>query len=513
MLFIYVFNQYIKKYGHKYKNNDLIETICESKMRHLNIYRYYIYNMEKDVKDISENEILKASIDVYVEVKKHCNSFYKLYRKYKYKKAIRYDNDHDLCFEPLSKYSDKYLIDIVQNNTIYKFRLSDLIGIWCTCLNNSEGLFPKPIDMKNPNTNVIFRKHNLYNIYFKCMETGFHIPVIITNFFYSDFNIDLFHDDYYPQLKQGCINNYVKNASLFEIYEAITNMLYEYRKEIDYKTLDLRPSRTIIKKCITLFSRHLKLYMTYKYSCNPTIKVSSDNTCKRLLKILFQNKRYEFYDITMIEDRTSRIRDSTSRSRRRRSSILSNPPPPPPPPAPERPLEMPTIPELPPLPSIIHNNYVSDSSNSILSALLNTNNQNNVNNQNNTNNISTTLSSETITSINNLIRQRRNSRHRRRRSIYAIDARERHELSELNNIIVNEFDSESDINPFLPSRELNRSPPRLTPRPPPTPPITSRNIENRLSLNRTPNQPLNSDETQTETTRQIANSFNFFRRN
>ena len=457
MLFIKIFNQYIKKYGHKYKDNDVIDIIKDSNMKDINIYRYYIYNRGiysiSDNCDASNNEMLNVAEELYILIKHYTNIINRFFKKCKYNKLIKYDMEHDLCFEPLESFPKKYRISLVQNKTIYFFRISDLIGIWTTCLRNSEGLFPKPTDIKNPHTNVLFKKHNLYNIYFKCMETGFHIPTIITDFFKNDFNMNLFYDNCYPSLKQLCIENYTENASLYDIYEAMTNMFYEYRKTIGYKTLEVNPTRTTVKNCIKLFSTHLKLYLTYKYSCNPILKKPSNLTCKRLLKAIFENRQYEDLDIPIVNDRVSRLRDNP---------IIRTPPPPPPPPVSRSNLSTqihpPGIPERPTstLPPI--NTPTVDISNSFLATLLGLNEDNDIGQ----NNIPVLSISESIRRRNRN-RNRNRNRINRRRSIYSVDLTGYSTASSITSASIdsnssNEFNYDPSMNPFQPRTEISRSP-------------------------------------------------------
>ena len=53
-------------------------------------------------------------------------------------------------------YDKSEIIVINQNNTNYKFRLLDLIKLWKIALYNSQNMFPQPIKLKNPFTNIEF---------------------------------------------------------------------------------------------------------------------------------------------------------------------------------------------------------------------------------------------------------------------------------------------------------------------------------------------------------------------
>ena len=76
-----------------------------------------------------------------------------------------FDSNTDLYFNPLNKYPKNQLVKLIINNTIYNFRISNLINMWLDSLTKQENLFCKPIELKNPYTNLPFNKHNLYNIF------------------------------------------------------------------------------------------------------------------------------------------------------------------------------------------------------------------------------------------------------------------------------------------------------------------------------------------------------------
>ena len=110
---------------------------------------------------------------------------------------------------------------------------------------NNETLFSKTITLKNPHTNLKISKHNLYNIYFKLLDTGFDIPPCISAFFKSNMNLTTFQYDYYPMLKEQTIKNFMDQTNnIYEKWEQIINMLHEYRKQIKYLTFtNLLPHR------------------------------------------------------------------------------------------------------------------------------------------------------------------------------------------------------------------------------------------------------------------------------
>ena len=86
--------------------------------------------------------------------------------QYRYKKALRYNSDVDLYLTPFANIPQKYIIELMSNNTIYKFKITNLVNLWVECLNKIDGLYAKLISIKNPYTNLPFTEPQLYKIYF-----------------------------------------------------------------------------------------------------------------------------------------------------------------------------------------------------------------------------------------------------------------------------------------------------------------------------------------------------------
>ena len=146
-----------------------------------------------------DKEIL---LDLYISVKKLTNRLKSIVRIYKFKKAVKYDIDTDLHLNPLEDLPENQKILLLENNTLYHFKLRDLLSCWKLALLNSQGLFSKPIEVKNPYTNIPIKKHNLFNIYFKCLNMYVNLPLCITNFFKCNMNIKKFQLYYFTTLKE-----------------------------------------------------------------------------------------------------------------------------------------------------------------------------------------------------------------------------------------------------------------------------------------------------------------------
>tara|TARA_B100000902_G_scaffold52822_1_gene59555 strand:- start:6263 stop:7441 length:1179 start_codon:yes stop_codon:yes gene_type:complete len=259
---------------------------------------------------------------LYFEAKKIKNRLVSFVKIWKWKKAIISSVDTDLYLNKLDSFKTKYKIKLLENNTIYTFRLSDLVNYWIESLKNSQGLFSKPLILKNPHTNLEISHHNLYNIYFKLLYTQFNIPISITNFFYSNMSIKTFSYDYYHMLKNDTIQTFLDSNLMYEQWEQILNMLHDFRKDIDYITFTNNISyRT--KQYVWKNMQHIvREYLFYKYSCNPLLSRDSKLNTKDLLNKYLENNPDFGYSRG---EEIMRYVPYSERTRRRRS----NPPPPP----------------------------------------------------------------------------------------------------------------------------------------------------------------------------------------
>ena len=221
---------------------------------------------------------------LYIKAKRIKNILQNFFKICKWKKSVLYSIDTDLYLTKLDSFKNKYKIILLENNTRYKFRLSDIVNYWIVSLINNQGLFSKPLNLKNPHTNLEFSTHNLYNIYFKLLNTGFDLPLCIAAFFKSNMDIKKFSYDFYPMLKERTILNFINSDITYEKWEQILNMLHDYRKDIDYITFTNYVSHRIKVDVCNKLKKPLFLYLKYKFSCNPLIQKDSKIKGKEILK-------------------------------------------------------------------------------------------------------------------------------------------------------------------------------------------------------------------------------------
>ena len=362
-----------------------------------------LFDIEKGISDsiiydnicVRYESVLKIKFQaMYLEAKSKKNKLRFFLKTIFWRKAVDSNIEQDLFMNELESFKNKFVVSILEKNTIYKFRISDIVNIWMLSLTKTDQLFINPDNPKNPYTNIEFSKSALYSVYFKLLETGFSIPTLITSHIKYNLDIKMFTIRNYPELKEEAILTFMREGTYYEKYEHVVNMLHDYRKEVDYYTLSSVCPVDVRKRVIKVFSNYLFLYLESKYSCNPLIKEESKKRVKeKLKKFIGEEPRFGFSRADVIryvplaeraEDRR-RVRHErfsprpisnlipppipNTGLRRRRNAIITTampptrptgPPPPPPPPPPVNEIVRRYNPSTTTLPPLRINNYVSN---------------------------------------------------------------------------------------------------------------------------------------------------------
>ena len=257
------------------------------------IYTYKFFIIDND--QLTLEERLDVD-DLYIVSKQFKNTM----RKYLYtKKILKYQNpiDTDLYFNKLDIYPSYQTITIVCDKTLYRFRLSDLINMWLKVLKNTDNLFVKPLFLKNPYTNLVFEKYNLYNIFLAIQFSPYHTPNLIYSFIKNYCSINAFTVDSYPTLKDNAIHTFVDTAHSYELMESVNNMMHEFKRQVDYIYFPDNLSYTRKKRVIKNLKPILRNYLYGIYGCNPLKKREAYDTAKVSIKDFFDINPYENFTL------------------------------------------------------------------------------------------------------------------------------------------------------------------------------------------------------------------------
>ena len=178
----------------------------------------------------------------------------------------------------------------------------DLIYLWKIALLTNENMFPLPKALKNPYTNIQFKNHNLYNIFFSFNKTNYVVPEIILSYFKCSFEMDKFKKKSYPELQENAIQNYTKDAFYLDLMEYLLTMLHAFRVDIGYillkRNLSILKKKIIVKRMDSLIT----LYLKYKFLCNPLLKDKYFKTLRRKIKLFFDTEFDESYFVRLSEN-------------------------------------------------------------------------------------------------------------------------------------------------------------------------------------------------------------------
>ena len=130
----------------------------------------------------------------------------------------------------LNPIDPKKSFTIIQNGGKYLFTVPDILNLTMTGLTNSHDFFAEPRFPRNPYTNIRFTKTDMYNIYFKVIETRFITPPLLIECFLNHFELDNFLIDNESKLRNISIKNYVMSSPHTMLYSEIMYMIRKYFK-------------------------------------------------------------------------------------------------------------------------------------------------------------------------------------------------------------------------------------------------------------------------------------------
>ena len=165
----------------------------------------------------------KRFLDFFCKIQQIYRGMSRLAYIYKFKRA-RLQITADLMMNELSL-NQSNVLTIYQNNRKYLFCVSDLVNMLNTALFNSPYSFSEPISCKNPYTNIIFNKSTLYNIYFFIKSRTSIVPILIHQYFMSNFDIIEFRNNNKQIILDHSILNIVNNSPASSLYPAVLDLI------------------------------------------------------------------------------------------------------------------------------------------------------------------------------------------------------------------------------------------------------------------------------------------------
>jgi len=234
-------------------------------------------------------------LDIFYKIQKVYRPLCRFAYLCKLKKTKTYDCDCDLVGEQLSNLPDKLKIDIIEDSTRYIFRLSDILNISTQALTHAPDMFAEPLTIKNPYTNISFKKYNLYNIYIKTVNSSYCMHQLFSSYCRHGFKLKPFLQENESIIRNISIKQFICNSPKIDVAYEIHQMIIQlYAKHLPNLNINIRNGNihaingsTVINDNILIkeFSHPLQYYLRMKYSLSEyDRKTSKQNLILELQK-------------------------------------------------------------------------------------------------------------------------------------------------------------------------------------------------------------------------------------
>lgn len=192
------------------------------------LHLYLVVANASHIKIKFEKFRLMENKEHFYKAQRKFHVLYRFIQKVKTKKfTTLYNVDCDLRLAP---FDPNTLIELVEKRCLYKFNIYDLINVITTALYQQYSMISNAQFPKNPYTNLDFSKHNLYNIYIRCLTKRIDIPDIIRKFFAEEFDLNSFFEKHKMFLLESAIDNYFSPdlPITSDVIATIHTMCYPY---------------------------------------------------------------------------------------------------------------------------------------------------------------------------------------------------------------------------------------------------------------------------------------------
>ena len=179
------------------------------------------------------------------------------------RKNLHYINDTDLLLEPFD--NTKNYPTIVDNRGIYRFGSGDIYKMFISNLEYSEYQMPRILPIKNPWSNQILNKTQLYNLFISSYQLH-KTPWLFIEYAKLDFNDQLLLRRHNSYLSEKAIYNDVSNLSEKEFrkecdrifrYNIVNSIIrYNYFKYNSLDSIKINVLRKFFKQII--INNHLR---------------------------------------------------------------------------------------------------------------------------------------------------------------------------------------------------------------------------------------------------------------
>ena len=259
---------------------------------------------------------LKTQSDIvlnkcFIKAQKAYLAFLKFINKILFKKSIKY-NVEDLLGNTLDLKNPR-LFKVRIDRIVYTFTYNEFIQIVNTSLFNYqeplseideficlEYILIKPLDIKNPYTNVIFNHTVLLNFYHFCMFNYINIPIVYKIFYLCNFNIKQFFLENELLVYKYTVKSFIKNLNnvnkkkiLIEAIDVLCDFILKYFRNSILKLICVKYKERINAININLLDDYKKIlvdfYLMNYFLHNKQYKIFLQYKLKLILELLNNN--------------------------------------------------------------------------------------------------------------------------------------------------------------------------------------------------------------------------------
>ena len=233
-----------------------------------------------------ETNLRNLIISLFGKAQRSYITLLRVRRKMQFKYGRRYSANTDMSLCPLDTLQSKMLIYLIENNTRYTFRLSDLAVICTTALGHSGDMFAVPKKIRNPYTNIPFSITSLIIIFMALEDSSLKTPLLFRLFADSGYNLSTMELKFDTILRENAIDDFLETSTHDQKHYYINEMFQAYER--NFAGIKVHPSFPVTKISEGL-GYLLPLYLRSTYSLSQNTRSyyrgSLKNKIKRFAKL------------------------------------------------------------------------------------------------------------------------------------------------------------------------------------------------------------------------------------
>lgn len=203
----------------------------------------------------------------------------------------------DLSLMPLNP-QDKYTFIVYENtnNTqnSYLFSIPDLINIIQTAITNAPNFFEKPLQPKNPYTNIPFSTNTLQAFFYKLHKMYYPIPPTLENYYKCQYNLKQFQLQNQMEIRDIAIKKFVTNSPTTVLHQEILDMINEYFYDPQEDKCIEIDNEFPKQQLVNIMRPYLYVFLMGEYHIHGSEKRSQAKRVFRRAKQIFMNYNPRF---------------------------------------------------------------------------------------------------------------------------------------------------------------------------------------------------------------------------